>query len=256
MRLTAVVAGTAFVLVAARWCPAAISGITTTPNPACVGIGITLTAVEDGLSGGIPSQAFYWEQYCANPGCMGNWVVLNGVNTQSINQTSMEWGTRTYRVTRSYASPPPFGYFDSKFSTTVTWAAPTSIAITSGDVTPTNNCSTVNLEFTLSCFAPGFNGLIEEKIWRGKDVSDWTKTSPTFYFDLGKIIDVKANCITPPSGWDAYPTGEIDKFDQQIRMTVNDCCGQPGQPVYFTKKQFMREKLANGQWQIKFLTDL
>lgn len=253
-RLLAAVMTAGIVSLAAGWCSAAITGITVNNQPACVGTGVTLTAVEDGKTAGMPSQAFYWEQRCIEKGCAGNWLTLNGVTGQVITSGSAERGTREYRVTRSYSTMT--NIIQSSATVQVTWIPPQSIALTLGDQTPAQNCSTVRLEFTLSCLPGVFTGLIEEKIWRNGQESEWTATGPNFYFEFGKIVDIKQSCITPVGAWANMPPGVYDTFDQKIRMTVHDCCNQPGPPILFQKKRFVREKLPTGEWQIRFIADV
>ena len=187
-------------------------------------------------------------------GCAGDWLVLNGVTGQVITKGSAERGKREFRVTRSYSTMTGVTY--SSATGEVTWIPPGSIALTLGDQTPCRELRPHQARIHSLVSATSFTGLIEEKIWRGGQESEWTATGPDFHFEFGRIVDIKRGCITPAAAWSKMTAGVYDTLDQRIRMTVRDCCSQPGQPILFPKKRFVREKLPIGEWQIRYIADV
>ncbi len=194
----------------------------------------------------------------------GGWVTAGGTGG-SIAFIEASVGVQYIKCTGTYinySTMPPTSRTAS-VTNSITVVAPTSDGAAGQPPGGTQAEASINqpitLTFPLSC-SPGLANLnLQENIWRTLPdgtpwQSGWTNSSETMYIQGGTIYDVKQT-LTDPQTWSQTPVGAFDSIYQQFRITPVDCCGNPTAPIYFTKRFFGRYKLADGNWQIKYIGD-
>jgi hypothetical protein len=205
-------------------------------DPIPVGYIVVYTAVFN--DAGSASQ---WAYRCTLNAPPGNWVYTTGGNPVMFQEGMV--GTQDVQVTETGMISMGQPLF-STFTISVEVDGPDTESVSAGlNVSNTiGNCTTsmgqIQMEFSVSLgdypIGPMVGGYPQERIQRpwlpptpapSRFDSGWSNTDSNYYYQSGKIIDVKTVQMSQ-NLWDTFRVGDVlDEYIQTNRMIISACDG-------------------------------